>query len=701
VHTANKPQTDSRGVEEYFKRIFDFGPQPIGINDASGNVIAVNPAFTRLFGYTREDIPTLEECFKKIFSDEDYRIRATREWKESLHQFKKTGVPSRPLVQRGRKKDGSECIVEVRSTVTSSGENIVFFVDVTEKVQSEERTKLWTSVFEQSAEGIMICDARQNILMVNPSFEYLTGYTEEEVRGKTPRILHSGRQDAPFYETMWKSISETGHWRGEIWNRRKNGEVYVEWLSVSAVLDADGVVSHYIGIFSDITQRKEDERRIVHLAYYDVLTSLPNRLLAMDRLQQLIRSAQRDGSKLAILFIDLDRFKSINDSMGHDAGDELLKTISQRLLERVRKGDTVARMGGDEFVAVLPGLREPEDAAIIAQHLIDRIIQPMVIQGQEISISSSIGIAIFPEDGLDTRDLIRNADAAMYEAKQSGRNSYRFYTRGMNERALEMLSMENALRAGLQRNEFLLHYQPQIDILTGAIIGAEALIRWNRPGFGLVPPGEFIPVAEERGLIGDMGQWVIEEAIRRIIAWNSTELSALPVAVNVSSLQFHKKGFVEHVLTKFLESGVREHRLELELTESLIVKNVQGTIEILHRLHDVGILLSIDDFGTGYSSLNYLRRFPIDKIKIDRSFVQEMADPDTVRVVRGIISLAKSLNLRVIAEGVETREQLEVLRAEGCDEAQGFLFSKPLPPEEFMDLFHQWKDRPLRDFSPS
>jgi diguanylate cyclase (GGDEF)-like protein/PAS domain S-box-containing protein len=565
---------------------------------------------------------------------------------------------------------------------------IWYFRDITERIKALERTQLWSRVLEQSTEAIFVCDPQERILVVNKAFERLTGYTAAEAVGKTPRLLQSGQQDRAFYAGMWKSIAESGSWHGEIWNRRKNGEIYPEWLSISAVNDRNGPVSHFVGIFSDSTSRKQDEERIAHLAQYDALTDLPNRVLLMDRLNQLTKASGRSQTKVAVIFIDLDRFKDVNDSLGHDAGDLLLQTAGKRLSHAVREQDTVARIGGDEFVVVLQGVRSPDDVASFAQKLLSCLTEPINLNGYELTVTASMGISVCPDDAKNGQDMIRNADAAMYQAKGTGRNAYHFYTADLNERALEMLSMENALRRAIERDEFVLYYQPQIDTYSGAVVGAEALIRWNHPELGPISPARFIPIAEERGLIIQIGNWVIEEAARQAAAWRAAKVPAVRIAVNVSAVQFRQKDFVEQVTNAVRKHGIPPSALELELTESIVMRDADAAIEILGKLHDLGFHLSIDDFGTGYSSLSRLRRFPIDKIKIDQSFV---ADENGMGIVNAVIGIARSLNLKVIAEGVETDEQLRALRELHCDQAQGFLISKPVPAREFAQFLTTWQ----------
>jgi diguanylate cyclase (GGDEF)-like protein/PAS domain S-box-containing protein len=569
---------------------------------------------------------------------------------------------------------------------------IWYFRDITERVKAEERLQLWSRVLDQSAEAIFVCDPQERILLVNSAFVQLTGFSTEEAVGKTPRILQSGRQDRAFYAALWKSLSETGMWRGEMWNRRKSGEFYVEWLSISAIYDSRGAVTHYVGIFSDITARKQAEERMVHLGHFDALTDLPNRQLLMDRLNQLIKASQRTKTKIGVVFIDLDRFKDVNDSLGHDAGDVLLQESAKRFSEVVRSEDTVARIGGDEFVVVLQDVHGLQDVAAAAGRLLASLSRPMALRDYELTVTASMGISVCPDDTTNAQELIRNADSAMYLAKESGRNAYHFYTSGLHQRALEMLSTENALRRAIDHREFVLHYQPQIDIRTGSVIGAEALIRWNHPELGLVMPGKFINIAEERGLIVPIGRWVIEEAARQAAVWNSSEQLSFPIAVNVSAVQFRQRDFVEHVASATRSHGIAPHRLELELTESIIMRDAENAIKVIERLHGMDFQLSIDDFGTGYSSLSYLRRFPIHKIKIDQSFVADLLkDESAGNIVTAVIGLARSLKLKVIAEGVQQKEQLEILRAQGCDEAQGFLFSRAITSGEFEKFVRDWK----------
>ena len=589
--------------------------------EAGLTIVDWNPSAERIFGYKREEVIGRSPFGLVIAEDRRAELETLAASRSDSHETVR-------VMSQSTTKDGRLIWCEWFDTpVTDASGNVVKLMsmaqDVTDRVRADARMQLWNSVLDYSSEGIMICDAEGRIVLVNAAFERMTGYTEAEIVGQTPRVLQSGRQDEAFYAAMWASILETGQWHGELWNRRKNGEVYPEWLSINTIPGAVGESKHYVGMFSDISDRKAAEDRIAHLAQYDALTDLPNRALLTDRLTQLVGAVARDRDKAAVIFVDLDHFKEVNDSMGHEAGDLLLVAVAKRLRGCLRGGDTVARMGGDEFVVLLPHVLQPEDAAMVAQKVLQAIKQPVLIGAQELEISASIGICVVPDDGTSAGQLIRNADAAMYRAKSSGRDAYHFYTPDMNERALERLSLESALRRAITRGELVLHYQPLIDLRSGAITGAEALMRWNRPNLGLWPPGKFLPLAEERGLIVPMGEWAIEEGARQALAWSQAGIP-ITVAVNLSALQFHKRGFVEHVASVLAATRLPPHRLELELTESVLIRDANVTITSLQRLHELGVSLAIDDFGTGYSSLNYLRRFPIDKVKIDKSFVDEV-----------------------------------------------------------------------------
>ncbi len=550
-------------------------------------------------------------------------------------------------------------------------------------VQLERAAK----VFEYSKEAILVTDADSQIISVNRSFTEITGYQVEDVMGRTPKMFSSGRHDNEYYKLMWDAIIQKGSWQGEIWNKRKNGEIYPEDLTVISVKNDSGELVNFIAIFSDISERKMAEDRILQLAHYDVLTGLPNRVLFIDRLSQSLIQAQRNHTKVALLFLDLDRFKHINDTLGHDAGDQLLKMVSSRLMECVREQDTVSRQGGDEFIAVLPDT-DAAGAALVANKMLELVIQPYKIAEHILHISSSIGIAIYPDQAKDADTLIKLADVAMYEAKAAGRNRYMCFEPSMNSEAYERLTLENSLRVALERNELELYYQPQVDLIDNHIVGCEALIRWHHPERGMISPAMFIPLAEETGLIGPISDWVLQQAVQQCKDWRDKGLPDLVVAVNLSALQFREGNLQEQVRGLLAENDLPADMIDLELTEGILMEGVERTLLTLRELRDLGVGISIDDFGTGYSSLSYLKRFPIRKLKIDQSFVRDVIlDSSDAAMVRTIIVMAHSLNLHTIAEGVETKEQAEFLREVGCERAQGYLFGRPMPAGDFAALF--------------
>jgi len=561
--------------------------------------------------------------------------------------------------------------------------------------ENAKQLQIAASAFESAAEGVMIYDKERRIISVNKAFTRITDYTPSEAIGRDADFLRSGEHDAVFYEELWNEIRNTGSWQGEILRRRKDGAIYPEWRSISTVKDKTGETSHYVIVFTDISQLKQDKARLEFLAQHDALTRLPNRTLFEDRLQEALNRAHRHTSTVGLFFIDLDRFKDINDSLGHAVGDQLLQAVADRLKGCVRETDTVARLSGDEFTVLLDELRKSSDAAVAAEKLLAVLAQPFTLSGHELFISGSIGISCYPDDGNDTQTLLKNADAAMYRAKESGRNTYQFFSAEMNAHALEKLVMTNSLRLALERNEFVLHYQPVVDLATGKFNALEALVRWKHPELGMVPPVRFIPLAEESGLIVPIGEWVLKNACAQMKAWQTDGIAPQRMAVNLSARQFKQKDLTQRIVAILDETGLAPQCLELELTESMVMQDPAEAEKVLDQLHKMGISLAIDDFGTGYSSLSYLKQFPIDFLKIDRSFVRGTPDnPDDVAITRAIIALAKSLDLWVIAEGVETEQQLAFLKAEGCEEAQGYLLSKPISTEELEPLLRK-NIRPL------
>jgi diguanylate cyclase (GGDEF)-like protein/PAS domain S-box-containing protein len=546
------------------------------------------------------------------------------------------------------------------------------------------------NIFEYSSESIIITDAQNKILFVNPAFEIVTGYSAEEVIGKNPRILQSGMHDIQFYEKMWNDLKQHGLWKGEIWNKRKDGELYLEWLTISVVKDRKGNVTNYVAIFSDITEHKRNMEQLTRLALYDPLTNVPNRYLLEKRLESIIRMSKKHNQSFALLFLDLDRFKNINDSLGHRVGDRLLKETAQRLKGLLRKQDTIARFGGDEFVIILPNLKHIREAVYMAEKIVESLKRPFCFNHQEVYISTSIGISVYPYDGTDKETLIRMADRAMYQAKKNGRNQYALYHDGMHRNGKQLFQLETALRKALDQGEFELYYQPQLDIKTKQIRAVEALIRWKHPEKGFISPGMFIPLAEESGLITPISDWIMMQACEHLKQLQ-LHFPYVKMSINISSIYFQQIDFLEK-LRKTIESvNVNPRSIELELTESAIMPHAEQSVERLTKLKTMGISIAIDDFGTGFSSLSYLHRFPIDILKIDQSFTKQLSRyQEDSAIVKAIIMMAHSLQIKVVAEGVETKKQYQVLEKQCCDFVQGYYVSKPLPISELYEFLDMW-----------
>jgi len=550
--------------------------------------------------------------------------------------------------------------------------------------QYQESLRQFEKVFEGSEQGIMVTDTNLKILSVNPAFTKVLGYSIEDVKGKTPKMLSSGLHDQLFYRAMWESITHFGHWRGEVWNRRKNGEIFPEWLSVSEVRNELGDITHYVGTFSDISDLKSAQKEIQYLSSHDALTGLPDIALFKDRLEAAISIAAPSNRKIGLLALNLDNFKFLNDSLGYASGDKLLKLFAERLKGCLHETDAISRHGGDEFIILLNNIHDDDSINYMVDMLLTEVSSPFAFAGSNISTSCSIGVAVYPTDGHDFEKLFGRARKAMSQAKEEGRNTARFFTEKLNTDSLHYLNIAYGLREALAHHQFELHYQPQISLKNAQVIGAEALIRWHHPQNGMQPPAQFISIAEQTGLIVEMGEWIIEEACRQGMQWQKNGLPPLSVAVNVSAVQF-RRGNLDKVIIKALEkTGLNPQLLELELTESILLEDIGHLLAQLDGLKKLGVKLAIDDFGTGYSSLAYLKKFNIDRLKIDQSFVRDInTDPNDAAIVRAIVQMAHTLNLDVIAEGVEDEAILKHLRDCGCDEVQGYLFSKPLPAETF------------------
>ncbi|MFT6914466.1 MAG: diguanylate cyclase (GGDEF)-like protein/PAS domain S-box-containing protein [Motiliproteus sp.] len=576
--------------------------------------------------------------------------------------------------------------------------------EVSRHQQALQQLRMSHEVLKSTSEAVVVTDSQGVIVEVNQAYCQLTGFSREQVLGKNPNVHKSDRHNDDFYRQMWSQLLQHGQWRGEVWDRRSNGEVYPKWLSISAIKNDQQHTSHYVGVFSDITERKDQEERLQRLALYDALTNLPNRLLFKERVEQRLLKARRDPTyKAALLFLDLDHFKDVNDSLGHLAGDRLLIEAGTRIQECIRSSDAVgrivndpiaARMGGDEFTIAID-IENNAAVAIIIERLRMAFSEAVVVENQPVFVSISIGISVFPDDGNSYEQLVNNADKAMYRAKRSGRNQFKFFSAGMDNIANGRIELESGLRQAIREQHFILHYQPKIDAHSGGVSSMEALIRWQHPDKGLIPPGDFIQVAEDTGLILPIGEWIIDTACHQVALWSQQLSRPLKVAVNLSARQFMDPLLLEKIIAALARSGLPPQQLELEVTESVMIEDMDAAINVLSKLQEIGISVAVDDFGTGYSSLNYLRKLPLDTLKIDCSFTARIdQDPKMAAIVRAIIHMGQSLELEVVAEGVETHEQKELLQYYGCHYLQGFLFSRPLEVSAMLAYLQQPEQSP-------
>ncbi|KXU85520.1 diguanylate phosphodiesterase [Paraburkholderia monticola] len=696
MRLASAMTKELRESEEKFRAIADctvnweiwWGPD--------GKPRWINSAVEKYIGYTVDECMALSDFAGTVIYPEDIP-RVDPEFRKALQGFRGDDLEFRCV-----RKDGSLMWLSASWVPISDarGDFIGFRTsgrDITERKQAEAELRIAAVAFD-SMEPMMITDINAVILRVNSAFTECTGYTAEEIVGHTPRRLRSGRHDDAFFEQMWDTIHRAGGWQGEIWDRRKNGEVYPKWITISAVVGEDGIVSHYVVTHHDITERKIAEEKIKELAFFDALTRLPNRTLLLDRLKQAITASARNAVCGALLFIDLDHFKTLNDTLGHDKGDLLLQQVAQRLAASVQENDTVARVGGDEFVVVVGNLHKSRQEAArqteaIAEKILAVLSNPYQLGEIEYRSTASIGATVFRGHQASMDELLKQADLAMYRSKERGRNAVRFFDPDMQTVVLERAALEVGLRNAIKNNQLLLHYQAQIDC--NRITGAEVLVRWQHPERGIVPPADFIPLAEETGLILALGNWVLEAACAQLARWATRPDTAhLTIAVNVSVQQFREPDFVDKVFAIVRRTGARPNRLKLELTESVLVDNVQDIIEKMSALREKGVVFALDDFGIGYSSLSYLKLLPLDQLKIDRSFVRDvLVDPNDAVIAKTIVALARSLGLGVIAEGVETEAQCEFLAAVGCYAYQGYYFCRPLPVEGFEAVLSRFEAR--------
>ncbi|GAC1034824.1 EAL domain-containing protein [Pseudomonas sp. No.21] len=684
ITLVKETQQQLKISEEKFARAFHASPDGLLITRlADGRLIEANEGFTRITGYTAREAADRSTLELGIWANPEDRQQMVRVISDqgSLRNF------TAPV----RTKGGSIRLCELTAQpIPINGEACVLTIarDITERQHMQEKLLQAATVFESTAEGVMITDTEQRITAVNRAFTEITGYSEAEALGQSPRLLASGQHDSAFYAAMWHQLAADGHWQGEIWNRRKNGEPYPEWLTISAVRNRDDQITHFVGVFADISTLKHAQARLDYQAHHDPLTGLPNRILFESRLQAALLDATTDAQQGAVLFIDLDRFKHINDSLGHPVGDLLLKSIAARLKDQLRDIDTVARLGGDEFIILLPGLHNAADAEHVASKVLACFSAPFEADDHEFFTSASIGISLYPEHGNDVATVVKNADAAMYRAKSKGRNRIEFYTRDLTFQANERMALEIELRRALERGELSLYYQPKLCLQNRRLIGAEALIRWHHPLFGEISPERFIPLAEENGLILPLGDWVLAEACRQMREWQDRHAPFGPLSVNLAGAQLRQPQLVERIDRLLQDTGVVPCHLQLEITEGFIMSQAEEALAVLHALKALGVQLAIDDFGTGYSSLSYLKRLPLDIIKIDKSFVRGLPDDlEDAAIARAIIALGRSMQLTVIAEGVETHAQEAFLTAEGCEQIQGYVVSRPLPADVFARQF--------------
>jgi len=679
LSTANSQLQDcSRRVQGILQAVDD----AVVLVDETGQVQAFNPAAEILFGHPAREAVGQDLAILLPSDDAQGFLEAFR---------RRAGGGDKSLRRRhdlrGRRRDGGSFPAQLTlSEVRDGGKRLYSLVirDVSERKALYSRLAMTEKVLEATSEGVILSDAGGTILWVNGGFSRISGYSRDEAIGQTTRLLKSGLQGASFYKAMWDTLTNDGEWAGEIWNRRKDGEAYPEWLTIKAIHDENGQPERYVGVFSDISKHKRAQETIRHLTYYDPVTRLPNRYLFQDRLGQAMERARRVDRRVALVLVSLDRFKTINETLGHQVGDALLREVAQRLSASVRGEDTVSRLRGDTFCCVLAELNHTHDANPVINRILDAFAQVFIINGQELYITASLGISLFPLDGTEIDDLLQKAESAVNRSKERAENTYHFYTPEMNANSMERLRLETDLRKAVNRGELILYYQPKVMADTGKLVGAEALVRWRHPEYGMVPPGRFIPIAEDTGLILPIGATVLHQACQQVRSWLDQGLTPVPVAVNLSAHQFRQTDMVQSITRVIAEAGIPDGLIELELTESAVMRNADSAVMLLNELHGMGLTIAIDDFGTGYSSLSYLKKFPIDRLKVDRSFVQDLGTSQAgEEIVGAIIALAHSLKMSVIAEGVENFQQLKMLQDLKCEEVQGFYFSRPVPAEEF------------------
>jgi len=677
-----RDMTLRQSAESRLRTMFECSPDPVWIIE-EGRFVECNDSAIHTLGYASKDeflnthpsqlSPPVQPDGEDSYSKAERMMALARD--KGLHRFEWIHT----------RADGSTFTAEVTlSVIDLAGRQAIYCAwrDISDRKRAEDALRLYAKVFENSGEAILITDRNNRIIAVNQALERDSGYRPEELLGKDPRVLSAHKTPRETYQLMWAALHESGYWQGELWDLRKDGMIYPKWAAISAIHDAKGELTNYIASFTDISERKAAEARIDHLAHHDALTGLFNRYSLENRLAQSLLAARRENQQLAVIFIDLDRFKVINDTLGHHVGDLLLIEVANRLSACVRESDIVARLGGDEFVVTLTSLANDMDAALVAKKIVATLGDTYEIEGKQLHTTPSVGISLFPANGEDVDTLMKNADTAMYYAKEKGRNNFQFFSPAMTAAATERLELERDLRSALANSEFELHYQPQVCATKNLVRGVEALIRWRHPERGLIPPLKFIPIAEETGVIEAIGTWVLNEACRQMALWREAGFDLKHVAVNVSAHQLRSPDLVSQVQAAITRFGLSPGELELEITESVAMEDPERAIGQLRALRDSGVELAIDDFGTGYSSLAYLKMLPIHTLKLDRAFVRDIeTDENDAAISAATLALARNLGLRVVAEGVETEAQRDFLSSHACNLLQGYLFGKPEPAD--------------------
>jgi len=689
ITAYKRTQQALKASEEQFRSAFYLTPDALTINRMSdGMYVSVNHGFTNSLGYAAEEVVGHSSLEFHIWEDPAARARLVR------------GLQERGVVLNleavFRAKDGRRvCGLMSASMIYLQGVPHLLAItrDISERKKTEDSLSLAASVFANSREGIMITSLDGTIMDVNAAFTDITGYAHDEVVGKNPRILHSGRHGADYYASMWSSLHEKGHWYGEVWNRRKNGEIYAEMQTISTVYDASAQPLHFVSLFSDISAYKEHQHQLERIAHYDALTGLPNRVLLADRMRQGIAQVQRRKQLMAVAFLDLDGFKTINDKYGHEAGDQLLVAVSTRMIQALREGDTLARIGGDEFVAVMLDVPDVGASVNMLTRLLEAVAQPFTFGEMQLKVSASVGVTFYPQpEGVDPDQLLRQADQAMYQAKLAGKNRYHLFDSELDRSVRGHHESLDSIRQALARQEFVLHYQPKVNMRTGEVVGVEALIRWQHPVRGLLLPAAFLPVVEDQPLAVDVGEWVIDAALTQIVRWRHAGLQ-LPISVNVGARQLQQPDFVARLRTRMAQFPTLHARdLEMEVLETSALEDLTHVSRVIDECRALGVHFSLDDFGSGYSSLTYLKRLPVTKLKIDQSFVRDLlVEPDDLAILEGIIGLANAFRRQVIAEGVESVEAGRLLLQMGCELAQGFCIARPMPAQDIPDWIAHWR----------